>query len=418
MCSLILIYTVRNGHRDTISSVCINTSCTVCNDFKYRWFFFFLLGDGLSLAGDVSGVTTRHGSPYQSRVHTLPPRIPVNQFSAPVIRSDSSGNNSLRRKPHLARRSKSTFGMLAQPSESYKHSHTQQGHVSTGRMFIEDVLHDINDVKVTDVDDKTITEGQYVELRKDMDNNDITYDPNHNNVSTPTVPNSGVYTPLIRSMSDFQRKTNNVNTRDNGLKHFKSLSSDSFLPNKFPNFTKNSRFIRNLTENKTSVCLKKSIIGHNSDLKTEDEPAVIESESSTNDLGVFDIIGENSGCTYPWQRDAFTQYEIESVKVVESETILRNNSKTNPELNESSGNIVKRQRVPRGQRPHSVGCIDTSTFDADLDSISQLQVSARARVSEPFIHGFSFRKRSSQVTSEDSGSTSNLESILENPADM
>lgn len=145
----------------------------------------------------------------------------------------------------------------------------------------------------------------------------------------------------------------------------------------------------------------------------------------------FDIVGESFDARYPWQRDVSVQCDMSywkqfqkhnhpSSEPYKSGLIDKDNS-----LGSSMTNVCLRRRdnfANRGKpRPNSIGPIENCKFQNELARFRD-GYTRRGRKSEPSLSLYQSpppnRTRLPLVLSDDTGSVSDLESILENPDDF
>ncbi|XP_046565997.1 uncharacterized protein LOC124274678 isoform X1 [Haliotis rubra] len=144
----------------------------------------------------------------------------------------------------------------------------------------------------------------------------------------------------------------------------------------------------------------------------------------------FDIVGESFDARYPWQRDVSVQCDMNYWKQYQK-TAPPNSEFHSPglidkdnSLGSSMTNVCLRRRdnfANRGKpRPNSIGPIENSKFQNELARFRD-GYTRRGRKSEPCLGLFQSpppnRTRLPLVLSDDTGSVSDLESIMENPDD-
>ncbi|KAL3853306.1 hypothetical protein ACJMK2_016856 [Sinanodonta woodiana] len=138
----------------------------------------------------------------------------------------------------------------------------------------------------------------------------------------------------------------------------------------------------------------------------------------------LDIIGESSKTRFPWQRDVSIQCDMPLLSHMSS--ISSRSSRTSFDSDDSQdgtilpsppkADVLKRQRIFRHSRPHSVGCLENTIYEEEVQQMREQ--SRRARKSDSFLHStFPYnRKRVPYFAPEDSGSATDLESITEYPS--
>ncbi|KAK3595624.1 hypothetical protein CHS0354_009588 [Potamilus streckersoni] len=141
-------------------------------------------------------------------------------------------------------------------------------------------------------------------------------------------------------------------------------------------------------------------------------------------LDKLDIIGESSETRFPWQRDVSTQCDMPMFS--HRSSISSRSSRTSFDSDDSQdgayvpsppkADVLKRQRMFRHSRPHSVGCMENTIYEEEVQQMREQ--SRRARKSDPFLHStFTYnRKRVPYFAPEDSGSATDLEAITEYPS--
>ncbi|KAL4225950.1 hypothetical protein ACF0H5_013938 [Mactra antiquata] len=196
--------------------------------------------------------------------------------------------------------------------------------------------------------------------------------------------------------------------------------------------------------------------------------SVHEGVNTTNGIGrsqseqglvQVDIVGESFEARYPWQRDISTQCNLSGDRGSVSSGVslssgisscgdwnyytdvntqnCRNfidsecNDKNDNNMSSSSSlprrqsnEVVVRRRgnVARTRRPHSLTCLDSNSMYTNSNSDmyrsdSNLNYRHGRTASESSIQSLPNRKRMPLLVSEDPGSVSDLESIMENPHD-
>lgn len=168
--------------------------------------------------------------------------------------------------------------------------------------------------------------------------------------------------------------------------------------------------------------------------------------SSGSSLVDVDIVGESFEARYPWQRDISTQCNLlggpnsASSGSMSSESELGTFSSANkqqcsdyinanfvnqsygaPTRRQSSDNIRRRHNIFKNRRPRSMTCIESDVmYNSNSDvyrSDTNLTYRHGRTCSESSALNSPSRKRMPLVLADDTGSVSDLESILENPLD-
>lgn len=176
-----------------------------------------------------------------------------------------------------------------------------------------------------------------------------------------------------------------------------------------------------------------------------------ERSQSEQRLVQVDIVGESFEARYPWQRDISTQCDLSGDRgsvssgvslssgissssdwnsytdannqncrnYVDSNCTDKNDNASN---RRQSGDVVRRRHnVFRTRRPHSMTCLDSSNIcnnNSDMyRSDSNINYRHGRTSSESSLQSLPNRKRMPLLISDDPGSVSDLESIMENPHD-
>ncbi|OWF41968.1 uncharacterized protein LOC110461715 [Mizuhopecten yessoensis] len=142
----------------------------------------------------------------------------------------------------------------------------------------------------------------------------------------------------------------------------------------------------------------------------------------TTSYQMFDIVGDESGIRFPWQRDASTQcnIQIERGKYVKSRSVDASSSSSSSLTPPNTLSLSYLDCGNRGGqgivRPHSIGCLEGTVHEGEIERLRQEQA-RKARKSDSFLQVSprSLRKRASFAVSDEHGSVSDLGSISENP---
>lgn len=136
---------------------------------------------------------------------------------------------------------------------------------------------------------------------------------------------------------------------------------------------------------------------------------------------VFDIVGDESGVRFPWQRDVAIQcnIQVERGKYVKSKSIDTSSSSSSLTPPNTLCTSYLDCNVVYGKynvRPHSIGCLEGTVHEDEIERLRQEQA-RKSRKSDSFLQVSprALRKRASFAISDEHGSVSDLGSISENP---